>query len=961
MIRDNVMRLIRHPLAAVLATLLLASCSAPHQDKTTTQAAAPAPAYQKIADGVIVPVDGSKQKVRLQLVSPTIVHVTAAPDGNFNLPASLMAVKTGGDTQFSIGDSAGHVRLKTAELSADVATDTGAVQFFGKDGTLILAEQPHGRSFTPVTVQKQDFYAVRQQFASPDDEAFYGLGQHQKGTMNYKGKDVELAQHNMDIGIPFVVSSRNYGLLWDNNSITRFGDPRPYQMIDKQLKLFDADGKPGGFTANYYVDGKLKLSRVEPEVNYQYIKDLKRWPDSFRDSKGVAGGPGQTVEWKGEVSSDVAGLHKFRLYASGYFKLYVDGKLALDDWRQNWNPWYRNFFVAMKPGEKHAIRIEWTPQSGYIALDHQDPLPAAEQNELSLYSELGHAVDYYFIDGNNMDDVIAGYRDVTGKAVMLPRWAYGFWQSRDHYETQAQLLGVLKRYRELKLPLDNIVQDWRYWKDDAWGSHQFDKSRYPDPKAMVDQVHAEHAHLMVSVWAKFYPTTANYKELDAKGHMYHRNIELGVKDWVGPGYLNTFYDPYSKEARDIYWRQIQENLGDLGVDAWWMDATEPDITSNTSIAERKLLMGPTAQGPGAAFFNSYSLMTTAAAYQGSRKSYPDKRVFILTRSMFAGEQRNAAAGWSGDVVARWSNLRDQISAGINFSLSGTPNWTTDIGGYAVEDRYLKPDAKNLQEWREINLRWFQFGSFMPLFRSHGQGVTREIFNLAPVGSEVYDALAWYDKLRYRLMPYIYTLAANTYWKDGTIMRGLVMDFPGDVKVRDIDDEYMFGPAFLVAPVAEYQARSRKVYLPSGSRWYDFNSDKRYDGGQTIDADAPLARMPLFVRAGSIVPTGPDIQYTDEKPDAPITLNVYTGADGSFSLYKDKGTNYGYEQGHYSRVPLSYDEASHTLHIGAREGDGTGAPAKRQFVVHWVDADGGKVADQTVDYDGSALTVVRNAR
>lgn len=960
-------RLSLNMLAAVLTVALISGCSG-HADPA--KAAAPASvtvskaAFRQMADGVIVDVGNTTEQVRLRVVGDKIIHVTAIPAGTFDLPKSLMAVNSGGDTHFSVSTEAGHVRLKTADVTADVAIASGVVKFFGSDGKLILAEQPHGRTFTPVTVQKQKFYAVRQQFASPDDEAFYGLGQHQKGSMNYKGKDVELAQHNMDIGIPFVVSSRNYGLLWDNNSITRFGDPRPYQMLDKQLKLFDADGKPGGFTANYSVDGKLKLSRDESEVNYEYIKDLKHWPASLTDARGITGGPGQTVEWKGSVESDVAGLHKFRLYASGYFKLYVDGKLVLDDWRQNWNPWYRNFFVPMQPGEKHAIRIEWTPQSGYIALDHQNPLPAAEQNELSLYSELGHAVDYYFIDGRNLDDVIAGYRHVTGKAVLLPRWAYGFWQSRDHYETQAQLLGVLKRYRELKLPLDNIVQDWRYWKDDAWGSHQFDKSRYPDPKGMVDQVHAEHANLMISVWPKFYPTTKNYQELDAKGAMYRRNVELGTKDWVGPGYLNSFYDPYSDVGRTIYWRQIRDNLADLGIDAWWMDATEPDITSNTSIAERKLLMGPTAMGPGAAFFNSYSLMTTSAVYQGSRQSYPDKRVFILTRSMFAGEQRNAAAGWSGDVVARWSNLRDQISAGINFSLSGIPNWTTDIGGYALEARYEKPDAKNLAEWRELNLRWFQFGSFMPLFRSHGQGVYREIFNLAPVGSPVYNALAWYDKLRYRLMPYIYTLAANTWFKDGTIMRGLVMDFPNDLKVRDIDDEYMFGPAFLVAPVTAYEARSREVYLPAGSDWYDFNTGKHYRGGQTIQAPAPLARMPLFVRAGAIVPTGPAIQYTNQKPDAPITLLVYAGANGHFSLYEDAGTTYGYEHGHYSRIPLDYDDATGVLTLGKREGDGQGAPAKREFIIRRIDAtqpdadalDGRH--DQRVEYDGSESKVPR---
>lgn len=950
------MRLNRHPIAAMLATLLLASCSAPHEDtsKAATQAAAPAAAFQKIADGVIVPLAGSKQKVRLQLVSPTIVHVTATPDGDFDLPASLMKVKSGGDDQFTIGTEHDHVQLKTGKLVADVDPHDGSVRFLKPDGSVILAEKPGSRTFTPEQVQGQPFYAITQRFASPDDEAFYGMGQHQNRQMNLKGEDVELAQHNMDVGIPFVVSTRDYGLLWDNNSITRFGDPREYKPLGDQLQLFDADGKPGGFTARYYRGDTLALTRTESDIDYAYLKDLKRWPEQIpaKDTSKVV--------WEGSVEARVGGEHKFRLYSSSYAKVWLDGTLVYDDWRQNWNPWYHNLTLDMAAGSKHTLKIEWKPNQGYLAMVHLDPQPDHLQQDLAFTSEVARAVDYTFVSGSNLDDVIAGYRTVTGKAVMLPRWAYGFWQSRERYKTQAEILDTAERYRKLGLPIDNIVEDWNYWPEDAWGSHTFDTTRFPDPKAMIAKLHAMHLHFMISVWPKFYPTTANYKELDAKGYIYRRNVEKGALDWIGKGYLSSFYDPYAKQARQIYWRQINDNLYKLGVDAWWLDASEPDIESNLDIAERKLRMGPTAIGPGAEFFNSYPLMHTTGVYQGQRAANPDSRVFILTRSAFAGQQRNAAATWSGDVASRWSNLHDQISAGVNFSLSGIPNWTTDIGGFALEDRYAAthPKPADLKEWRELNLRWFQFGAFSPLFRSHGQFPYREIYNLAPKGSAVYDALVWYDTLRYRLMPYIYTLAGDTYWKDGTIMRGLAMDFPEDAKVRDIDDEYMFGPAFLVAPVTTYGARSRPVYLPAGTDWYDFNSGKHYTGGQGIDAAAPLARMPLFVRAGSIVPTGPAIQYTGEKPDAPITLDVYTGADGSFSLYRDAGTDYGYEQGHYSRVPLSYDEASHTLHIGARQGDGTGAPAKRQFVVHWVDGDASKAADQTVEYDGSALQVVR---
>jgi alpha-D-xyloside xylohydrolase len=937
----------RHLFAALLATGLLGAHAAPSASTHV----------QKLSDGVIVQWDGTPQKVRLKWVSDTIVHVTVSPNGRFDdLPPSLMAVKTGGYANFTVSEDANNVLVKTAAFSAKVSWHDGTLSFADAHGNTVLAEHAGGRTFTPETIQGKPFYAIRQRFDSPNDEAFYGLGQHQNRQMNYKGEDVELAQHNMDVGIPFVVSTRHYGLLWDNNSITRFGDPREYQPLNASLKLYDAQGKPGGLTASYYEGNTLKLTRDESTPNYQYIKDLANWPKAS---------PAKTtskVVWEGSIEAATSGLHKFRLYASSYAKVYVDGKLLYDDWRQNWNPWYHNIKLPLTAGSRHKLRIEWQPNEGYLTLLHLDPMPDDQQNELSLFSEVGNAEDYYVVGGDTMDQVIAGYREVTGKAVMLPRWAYGFWQSRERYKTQAEILDTAKRYRALGLPIDNIVEDWNYWRDDTWGSHEFDPARFPDPKGMIDQLHAMHVQLMISVWPKFYPTTQNYKELDAKGHIYHRNIEEGIKDWIGPGYLSSFYDPYSKEARSIYWRQIKDKLGVLGIDAWWLDASEPDITSNVDMDERKLLMGPTALGPGAEFFNSYPLMHTSGVYQGWREAFPDRRAFILTRSAFAGQQRNAAATWSGDVAARWSNLHDQISAGVNFSLSGIPNWTTDIGGFAVEPRYEKPSAADLDEWRQLYVRWFQFGTFLPLFRSHGQFPYREIFNVSPPGTPVYDILAYYDRLRYRLMPYIYTLAGETYWHDGTIMRGLPMDFPGDAKVRDIDDEYMFGPAFLVAPVTQYKATSRAVYLPAGTAWYEFHSGKRYAGGASISAEAPLARMPLFVRAGAIVPTGPAMQYTGEKPDAPVTLLVYQGANGQFELYEDKGTDYSYEQGHYSRIPLRYDEATHTLTIGKREGDGSGAPAQRTFIVRFIDGakpskDGLDASrDKQVDYRGGEIAV-----
>jgi alpha-D-xyloside xylohydrolase len=926
-------------------------------------------AFERTAAGIIVtPESGPAKRVRLQVVTDRIVRVTAVPTDSLALPESLMiAASSRPTTSFDVTVNPGKVGIKTAHLTAQVTLATGVVAFHDAAGKPVLAE--HGRAaFEPQTIEGKRFYRIRQQFNPDSDEAYYGLGQHQNAQMNYRGEDVELAQHNMAIAIPFVLSSRNYGVLWDNNSITRFGNPRSYGLASRDLTIYDASGKKGGFTARYFLDGKLAVERVEPDINYQYIKDLAAWPEatlSAELSNTTAmrtTAPGQTVVWEGKVESAVSGVHKFRLFASSYFKLYADGKLMVDGWRQNWNAWYHNFDLPMRAGRPVALRVEWTPENGHIALVHNDPLPRADRHSLSLASDVAHAIDYYYVSGRNLDEVIAGYRQLTGKAVMLPRWAYGFWQSRQRYNTQAELLEVAQEYRKRGLPLDNIVQDWFYWREDDWGSHEFDATRFPDPKGLVDQLHAMNVRLMISVWPKFYPTTQNFKELDAKGHIYRRNLEVGARDWVGKGYASSFYDPYSAEARSIYWRQIDERLNKLGIDAWWLDATEPDPHSNVDVEELTRRIGPTARGPAAELFNSYSLATTQGVYEGDRQADPDQRTFILTRSGFAGLQRHAAALWSGDIASRWDDLYNQIAAGTNLSMSGIPNWTFDIGGFALEKRYEKPDAKNLDEWRELNLRWFQFGAFVPLFRSHGEAPPREIYNLAPEGSQVYESLAAYSRLRYRLLPYIYTLAADLFHRDGIMMRGLAMDFPQDRKARDVNDQYLFGPAFLVSPVYRYEARSRRVYLPSGARWFDFHTGTVHKGGRELDAAAPLNRMPLFVRSGSIIPVGPAIQHTGEKLDAPITLYVYRGANGSFELYEDDGITYGYERGAFSRIPLQYDDASGTLTIGARSGSFPGMPQRRTFGVRWISANEARAADfdtppdATVEYSGQTVTV-----
>lgn len=936
------------PTVIVLITGLLASCA----QQTN---------YQKLDDGIIVAIGNHEEekKIRLQVISDKIIHVVASPADTFSTAKSLIVLpdlKVAPDWKLEEGDN--QVTLVTKSLRTQITLDNGEIIFSDTAGKVLLREQQGGgKTFTPDTVDNQRMYSIRQVFESPDDEAFYGLGGHQNGQMNYKGEDVELVQHNIVDVVPFLYSNKNYGLLWDNYSISRFGDPREYQQLSS-LKLFTKNGEPGGLTADYYVGNKIVKTATEYELNNEFLETPQ--VDNFPKDVSSRG----KVEWNGSFTSDAEGAHKFLVYASGYFKIWIDGELILDKWRQNWNPWTNKFTSTIRKNQKHTIKIEWTPDGGaYFALKHLDPLTEDEQNKLSLSSEVGDEINYYFIQGDHADEVIGGYRYLTGKAPIAPSWAMGFWQSRERYNNQQQLLDVVKEYRKRNIPLDNIVLDWQYWEDPKWGSHEFDARRFPDPEGMVKELHEKlHARLMISVWPKFNKGTSNYDEMKEHGFLFVNNIEKKRKDWVGPGYESTFYDPFDEEAGKLFWKQIDRKLNVIGIDAWWLDATEPDIYSNLSIEERKVNMSPTALGPGAKYFNAYSLMNSKSVYEGQRKSSPEKRVFVLTRSAYAGQQRYGAATWSGDIVSRWSDFQDQIATGINFSLSGIPYWTMDIGGFAVERRYYDASGETLNEWRELNTRWFQFGAFCPVFRSHGQYPFREIYNIAPEGHEIYKTLVNYDKLRYRLMPYIYSLAGHTFFNDYTIMRGLIMDFPQDKNVMNIADQYMFGPSLLINPVYRFKVRSRGVYLPSTRGWYDFYTGKYFQGGRNIVADAPLDKMPVYVKEGSIIPAGPDLQYTNEKPLETVTLYVYTGKDADFQLYEDEGVNYSYERGSYAVTPLHYDDASHVLTIGDRKGTYPNMVSNRKFEIVWIHADRPvgfglqAKADQVIDYNGKTMRI-----
>ena len=693
----------------------------------------------------------------------------------------------------------------------------------------------------------------------------------------------------------------------------------------------------GWLTASYAND-KIKpqeiiTERAEDRINMEFLGDSKiQLPAAFTPATGM-------VTWEGSVASNLSGLHQFHFTFGGSLKVWLDGKLVLDRWRKAWNPAPALIPFYFNKGEKIPIKIEWTPEGGesYLSLKWQEPLSKEDQNSFSFSSEAGKQVDYYFIYGKNMDEVISGYRTLTGKAPIVPKWALGFWQSRERYKTQDEILSTVNEFRKRKIPIDNIVLDWSYWKEAKWGSQEFDETRFPSPDSMIDVLHKKyHTHIMISVWPKFYEGIPAYNEFDKNGWLYKRNIADRQRDWIGKGYVSTFYDAFNAGARKGFWNLINEKLYSKGIDAWWMDASEPDIVSNVSPKERKLLMTPTALGSAAEFLNAYPLQNAKGIYEGQRLTDPNKRVFLLTRSAFAGSQRYAATVWSGDIGSTWTDMKNQIAAGVNFSMSGLPYWTMDIGGFVVPEKFEKPDSENLEEWRELNTRWYQFGAFVPLFRSHGQFPYREIFNIAPETHPAYQSFLYYDKLRYRLLPYIYSLAGAAYHDDYTIMRGLAMDFSADTAVLNIGDQYMFGPSLLINPVYEYKQRSRSLYLPKCAGWYDLYSGKWYAGGQKIIADAPYERMPVFVKAGSIVPFGPSLQYTSEKPADTITLNIYTGADASFNLYEDEGTNYNYEKGKYTNIPLVYNEQTKVLTIDKRKGGFDGMLKKRVFKIIWID-------------------------
>ncbi len=618
----------------------------------------------------------------------------------------------------------------------------------------------------------------------------------------------------------------------------------------------------------------------------------------------------------------------------------------------------------------------------------------------SFLSEVGECIDYYFMYGGDADGVIAEMRDLTGQVPMFPLWTYGFWQSKERYKSQHETVGVVKKYRELGVPLDGIIQDWQYWGSNyLWNAMEFLNEEFPNPQAMVNDIHDMHAHMIISIWSSFGPATKQYRKLDEIGALYNFSTwpESGLTSWPPnmdyPSGVRV-YDAFNPKARDIYWKHLNEGLFKLGIDGWWMDSTEPDHLSFKPAD----MDTPTAMGSFRKVRNAYPLVTVGGVYDNQRALTSDKRVFILTRSGFAGQQRYGANVWSGDVFTSWENFRNQIPAGLNFSMCGIPHWNSDIGGFfagAYNKSWNDGSASRNPMFQELYVRWMQFGAFNPMMRSHGTDLSREIYHFGEKGEPIYDAIERTIRLRYALLPYIYSTAWEVTNKQSSFMRPLVMDFAQDKQVWDIKHQFMFGNSILVAPVVEAQytpekivnasieegwtrtngegikkdalvdftlKKSSNLYLPEGSKWYDFWTNERFEGGKEISKETSIAVIPLYVKAGTILPIGPDVQYATEKSWDNLEIRIYEGADGEFTLYEDENDNYNYEKGIYSTITFTWNDAKKVLTIGGRNGSFPGMLTQRKFHVVSVEKNRSngmeKVEkyDRVVDYTGQKVVL-----
>ena len=794
---------------------------------------------------------------------------------------------------FETEEIKGGLKLKLKSMAVVLDYSNGSLSFLDSEGHIFLNEKAGSRVFLPDTVQGEPCFVAEQSFETDSDELILGLGQFQDGYFNLNGLSRRLTQVNSQIAIPFIYSDKGYGLLWHQYGLTDF-NPADNRI---ELALQQSDDEAEG-----------QLAEVTTTQGTQRIaQDQRVYKGTF------------TVPYEGEFSLflDLGKMGNRHFVA-------VDGEPVLDI-SNMWLPPTAGTLVHLSEGT-HEVTV-------ICKADNEPLLFWREKEEVSTFrSPHARNLDYVVFYGPSADKVISTYRRLSGNAPMFPLWAYGFWQCRERYMSGAHLVETVKEFRKREIPMDVIVQDWQYWGSKGWGVPEFDETHYPDPSSFIKEIHDQNARLVVSIWSNPDLNSTLGKAYTEKGRFV-----------TGTNWLDYF----NPATREDYWNTLNDNMFANGVDAWWMDAVEPE---NDALAGRMTFIGP-----GNFYRLTYPLMVSRAVYEGQRSVTDDKRVCILTRSAFSGQQRYGVINWSGDIGGNWDGYKRQITAGLNFVMTGLPYWTTDIGGF------FRPGSSQYtnDNYRELLVRWYQWGAFSPIFRMHGYMSETEPWKY---GDEVEQAMRKMLALRYRLIPYIYSEAWKVTNSGSTMMRPLVMDFIGDKEASEQAYQYMFGSSFLVTPVTQPGVDIVKVYLPESEGWYDFWTGANYQGKQWVNARVPIDRLPLFVRAGSIVPMVNQIQHTAELPADVIELRIYEGADGSFVLYEDEGDGYCYEEGHYSTITFNWDNVKRHLTIGEAEGEYPGRLKERNFRIVLVSDEKGagtevyRDADKIVLYDGKNQVV-----
>lgn len=797
--------------------------------------------------------------------------------------------------EFKVAGTASKLVIKAKKITVTLDKQTGNITFSDNTGKVFLSEKAGSRKLTTGTVKGEPCYEVEQSFDSPAGEYIFGLGQFQDGNYNLRGVTRRLIQVNSQIAIPFVYSSKGYGLLWHQYGLTDFNP----------------------------ADNFIPLQRKEQQTGNEQVAEVTTTSGTQKVSQNQSLYLGKfNVPLEGEYSLflDLGDMGNRHL-------IVIDGKPCVDQ-SNMWLPPTIGTLARLRAGE-HQVQV-------LCKSDNKPRLSwKLNDNTSTFRSPTAKMLDYVVFYGPSADSVIASYRKLSGNVPMFPKWAYGFWQCRERYSSGKQLVEAVKEFRKRNLPVDVIVQDWQYWGNRGWGVPQFDTVNYPDPAGFIKELHDLNTHFNISIWSNPDKNSVIGKEFVVK------NRFISNTKWL---------DYFNPETRNEYWSILNKNMFSKGVDSWWMDAVEP---------ENDALHGQSTYiGAGDFYRLTYPLMVSRAVYEGQRGTSSDKRVCILTRSVFPGQQRYGIINWSGDIGANWDTYRRQILAGLNYTITGFPYWTTDIGGFFRPGKAQYTDEK----YHELLIRWFQWGTFNPIFRIHGYQTETEPWKY---GQTVEDNMRKMLTLRYRLMPYIYSAAWQVTKNGSTLMRPMVMDFNGDTTAINRKYQFMFGKALMVAPVTGPNTTELNVYLPKSATWFDFWAGTSYKGRQSIKTSTPIDRIPLFVKAGSIVPIGPAIQYTGEGKDDTLEIRLYEGANGSFTLYEDEGDNYNYEKGTYSTIIFSWNDIKRTLTICERKGSFPGMLTKRKFCIvrvtkgNGIGIDNVGAYDKTVSYDGKKIVVGLN--